>query len=506
MPFTMRDVKTDLAQTTSQKRQWVRVANSVLARCQADGGSLEDCEGPAIRQANGVIKKRVRGRNERIAMDNTLFFVNAELDGHAREEILHGSLHLVRPIKIVRSMVLNGLGDGPRGQFLPPEELARCPVTAWNSIPLTLGHPFTINNEQKQYCSANSAPMLQKFQVGMILNACRDDEGRIAGEAWLHVDNCELLGGKAAELVTMFRANATAEVSSAYTFRLDPTTGQYNGMAYNAIQRDIYPDHVAILVDSTGACSNADGCGLGVNGCECGGTCVACRQSGTSFNDADEAGIAKRVVHYLMELFTGNATFGDIHMAVHGALRARFGEMTWPEEIEDNPRRVIFSQNGQRLALPFTVDQQGRVVLSETDPTSVQQSTQFISNQKETSVEEIKTLEALYAASEIDEGIKTQIRDSLAFHQAETTKQAEARESRVVALAANEAVPFDLETLKTMSDTMLDGVEAMAEKTKKPVATNRQGKGGIPESALTANADDGVDYTWVGGSTIPGQN
>ena len=57
MPWTTTDVKTKAAKTDAQKRQWVAVANEALASCLKDGGSQEECEASAIKQANGVLKE-----------------------------------------------------------------------------------------------------------------------------------------------------------------------------------------------------------------------------------------------------------------------------------------------------------------------------------------------------------------------------------------------------------------------------------------------------------------
>ena len=420
-------------------------------------------------------------------MNASLFFANAELAPEFREEVLHGSVYYVRPLKIVRPMVLNGLGDGPKGQLLPAEELQRCPVAAWNSVPLTLGHPFSVNEAgEESYCSANLPASFQKFAIGKVFNARMDEHGRLAAEAWLDVDNAELMSTAGQHLISLFKDGAEAEVSSAYHFRLDATPGTHEGVAYNAIQRDIHPDHVAILLDSVGACSNADGCGLSVN----------------------DSALAK-LTHTLQQFFgkqcacqsrTQNATFSDIGQSVNTALRTRFPN-GWLMEVEDNPRRAIFRLNEQLVALPFSVDAQGRVSLAEGEPTAVQQSTSFVSN-KEPSMEQVTTLEQLYSTTEIDDAVKEQIRTSMAFHESETKKQAEAKEARIVELAANKACDFTLDELKTMSDAMLDKVEKMVQA---PAKTTFVGNG-RQESLLSANDDDENEFTWVGGSTIPGQN
>lgn len=59
MPFTVDspDLPSNVKVLDAElKAQWVEVFNSVFAKCQEDGG--EDCEGAAMVQANGVVKKR----------------------------------------------------------------------------------------------------------------------------------------------------------------------------------------------------------------------------------------------------------------------------------------------------------------------------------------------------------------------------------------------------------------------------------------------------------------
>ena len=56
MPWTVDDVERHIkGLTDKQKRQWIHIANSVLSRCEIAGES--DCEGKAVRQANGTVSK-----------------------------------------------------------------------------------------------------------------------------------------------------------------------------------------------------------------------------------------------------------------------------------------------------------------------------------------------------------------------------------------------------------------------------------------------------------------
>lgn len=47
--------------TDTQKARWAKVANAVLERCIADGGSRPECEGKAIRIANDMADKAAPG-------------------------------------------------------------------------------------------------------------------------------------------------------------------------------------------------------------------------------------------------------------------------------------------------------------------------------------------------------------------------------------------------------------------------------------------------------------
>ena len=58
MPYKIdgSDVPASVKKMPARKRrQWIRIWNSVFAKCRKDGG--QDCEGAAFRQANGAIKR-----------------------------------------------------------------------------------------------------------------------------------------------------------------------------------------------------------------------------------------------------------------------------------------------------------------------------------------------------------------------------------------------------------------------------------------------------------------
>lgn len=432
-------------------------------------------------------------------MTPTLYFASSELDTTMREEVLQGTVYYVRPLKIVKPMVLNGLGDGPKPQLLSAAELHKCPVGAWNKVPFTIGHPYTTNADgSKTYCSIGAPSIFQQFRIGHIFNAAFTADGRLAGEAWLDVDACQMLGGNAAAAIEIFKSGAACDVSSAYNFTLEETTGSYGGETYNAMQRDIHPDHVALLLDTAGACSQKDGCGLGVN--------------------AQDESLVRRFVEMLRAATawspgTQNATFHDIRENVSSALRKRFGEneMYWLMAVEDDPRRAVFEWNGELWALPFSVSSAGLVELSDVEPAPVQRSTTFITtNTEDPTVEKITTLEQFYACQDVDETVKTTVRDALTFQQATKEAAEKKREERLVALTANEHVTLSLEDLRTLSDEGLDQVEKMATnaaakakptETRQPVRSVNQGR--RPETSELAGNQHNGEPKDVGGYVAP---
>lgn len=92
MPWTVDDVdRFKQGLTIAQKRRWVRIANDVLARCEAEGG--RDCERRAIMSANATVEAREAGRvlskeneNKLRAAADALAAVLALLDKGAETE------------------------------------------------------------------------------------------------------------------------------------------------------------------------------------------------------------------------------------------------------------------------------------------------------------------------------------------------------------------------------------------------------------------------------------
>lgn len=173
-----------------------------------------------------------------------------------REERIGRRAYLVAPVVAVVAGVLNGA-------LLPVEEVDKLP-DAWNGRPLVNDHP----HNEDGYMSANAPGVLEGAWLGQVFGAYVEDD-RLKGEAWFDLEMAESVPGGSA-ILNRLRRGEIVETSTAYWCRIESTEGEFNGKPYSGIQRDIVPDHLAILPNAVGACSIKDGCGVGrINSLQC---------------------------------------------------------------------------------------------------------------------------------------------------------------------------------------------------------------------------------------------
>lgn len=165
-----------------------------------------------------------------------------------RREMFDDREHLVAPVVPIVAGVLNG-------ELVPAEEIGRYP-DAWNGIPLPVGHP---TDEQGIPISAN-APRLVERAVGRFWGAEFAGD-RLRGELWVDVERCRELGGDAVVALHRLEAGLPLEVSTSYWRDIEESSGTYAGEPYDAIARNLRPDHLALLPHDIGACNWQDGCG-----------------------------------------------------------------------------------------------------------------------------------------------------------------------------------------------------------------------------------------------------
>lgn len=193
-----------------------------------------------------------------------------------------GRDHVVAPVVAVKEGVL-------KGKLLPNEEIEAA-AAAFAGVPLPVNHPV----EGDAYVSANTPERLETQSVGRFFSP-RPEANSLAGETWVDVEKSNRLAAEqgaeyglplamlaryldedsrdAVEIDANVRETLASldeatdgpgdllEVSTAYYYQPDDESGSFDGNEYDAVQRNLRPDHLALLPLSVGECSAEDGCG-----------------------------------------------------------------------------------------------------------------------------------------------------------------------------------------------------------------------------------------------------
>jgi len=166
-----------------------------------------------------------------------------------RHETLDGKNYLVVPTV----MLTEGVHEGSQGAYYyGREELAKDPVV-WNMKPVVVQHPI-MNGEGVSACDP---AIIEQQSVGMLFNTGFD--GRLKTEAWINEDKLRRIHNNTLDKIN---DGKMVEISTGLYHDPEPAQGEWNGEKYIGIVRNIRPDHLAILPDTKGACSIADGAGL----------------------------------------------------------------------------------------------------------------------------------------------------------------------------------------------------------------------------------------------------
>lgn len=230
--------------SSKQAAQWRRIANSVLKRCMDKGGDEKTCAASAIKQANGVVN----------ANSTYSVYKNKQTLDYEPKIVVHQEkAHLVVPVV----MMVEGVHNGSLGPIYHPiEELAKYPES-WNGIPVVVYHP----EKDGEPVSANSPEVIDAMTVGRVYNTSVDGK-KLKAEVWFDE---EKLNKVSTNTLNDVNDSRQIEVSLGMYADYEVEEGEWNGETYQMIAYNHRPDHLAILPDQIGACSCADGCGLGVN-------------------------------------------------------------------------------------------------------------------------------------------------------------------------------------------------------------------------------------------------
>lgn len=170
--------------------------------------------------------------------------------GRIRYAKLGGRDYIVAPL----SMLVPGVLPGSKGPlYYPPDVVNRNP-SAWNNIPIVVNHPFGLDGPT----SARDPEVLNKQGIGFVFKARKN--GR--AEGWFDVENTKRIEPR---IYKSLITNTPIELSTGLYTKHKARAGNYKGKPFDAVVVNMEPDHLAVLMDQTGACSLKDGCGVLIN-------------------------------------------------------------------------------------------------------------------------------------------------------------------------------------------------------------------------------------------------
>lgn len=171
-----------------------------------------------------------------------------------RTATFDGVDHIVVPVVCLVGNKVVWPMNATSPEFVPAEELSIAPG-GWNGRPVTYDHP---NNGTQ---SANDPRTLERYCFGRIFNA-KFEDNKLKCEAWLDPARAVKVGADAVSVIERCRNKQVVEVSVGAWIAGEAAHGEYEGVEYDLIWRDIVPDHLAMLpADAVGACSVDMGCG-----------------------------------------------------------------------------------------------------------------------------------------------------------------------------------------------------------------------------------------------------
>lgn len=175
-----------------------------------------------------------------------------------RKDTYRGQAHLIAPVVMLKEGVFNNI-------LYTNEELRKFPE-AWNGRDVPVRHPV-VNGKN---VSVADPKIIEELVVGKVFNTkfvIEDGEGKLKAEIWLNEKRAKEL---IPTVIEDLHKGLPVEVSTGLFTDTETKSGAITNargeaQTYELVAHNYRPDHLAILPDQLGACSNAAGCGLNVN-------------------------------------------------------------------------------------------------------------------------------------------------------------------------------------------------------------------------------------------------
>lgn len=210
-------------------------------------------------------------------MPHARYLIGGTAPENIRVDTIEDQEFLVVPVVALVEGVIQ-CATCPEPEFVSRNEFGRTPAM-WDGRPVVVNHPM-MNGVP---ISANSPSVFEKEVIGHLFNTSLDGE-KLKTEAWINLEKVDKLGGEVLETVDRIRSGEQVEVSTGYFADVDATTGLFKGQQFAGVQRDLKPDHLALLTDGiVGACDWEMGCGAprinqaqSLSSCDCDGNACNC--------------------------------------------------------------------------------------------------------------------------------------------------------------------------------------------------------------------------------------
>lgn len=178
------------------------------------------------------------------------FWIAAQiLAASAERKTEDGQQYLVVPVVAIREQVIST----DLGQHFVPANVISAAAPSWNDQPLTINHP------PRELAFDDMLTWISEHAVGKLRYARFDPEKKqLTAEAWIKIE------AATQAIVDQIEAGETMNVSIGCLSQIAPNVGQFNGRDYQGVMQSMFPNHLALLPNDTGACSLDDGCGLAV--------------------------------------------------------------------------------------------------------------------------------------------------------------------------------------------------------------------------------------------------
>ena len=371
-----------------------------------------------------------------------------------------GVKHMVIPVIMAQEGVMNRF-------FYPSEEFEGWANT-WDGVPVPINHP-----EIEGVAVSAKSPRIQELNsVGYVFNSKYEDK-KLKGEIYLNLEKVKKLN--ADYLINSFENGEIMEVSTGLYSNVEMVSGKYGDDEYDAIVRNIRPDHLALLPNTVGACSIEDGCGasISVNSCQCGGVCGGNKNSQKEISKLLNLSLEKKYndLVYIIDIYDNSVVyeFGKNRSVYKESYAINDDNVVM---LEDDAQEVIQKTSYQALNLSggnnIMTEIQNEEIKEETTEETTEEKPAEETEESTTEAEEETTAETEAEAEETTEEVKENEETETETEEAETeTEEKEIVENQLIdnekkEFLANQAKIFD-EKKQGLKKVLIDNKHFSAE-------------------------------------------